>query len=252
MEQKLTEMHEQLVNGLGTVISRLDGLEQGQQGVVERVTQLEELKPSPGGDTSIPALDESLDPFANIDLNDQVDKKSSSRKSRSRRSFLAQEHEEYVSQEQEDEPSDDDTDDIMTEVRIAAGRYVGLIKSNVEKHSGKEEDHEQWLGTLQSEFRLNGFKHIISDQEKVWQNCKQKKPKQANLQNRVMISVLNGTIKSGTVYSKFQSARTDRPLDGRGMYIATKEAHHSASYRNTRRKLKRKLKDLQYDQQEDY
>ena len=100
MEEKLTEMHEQLVNGLGTVISRLDGLEQGQQGVVERVTQLEEFKPSPSGCTSIPALDQSLDPFANIDLNDQVDKKSSSRKSRSRRSFLAQEHEEYVSQEQ--------------------------------------------------------------------------------------------------------------------------------------------------------
>jgi hypothetical protein len=36
------------------------------------------------------------------------------------------------------------------------------------------------------------------------------------------------------------------------MYIATKEAHHSASYRKTRRKLKRKRKDLQYDQQEDY
>ena len=49
MEEKLTEMHEQLVNGLGTVISRLDGLEQGQQGVVERVTQLEEFKPSPSG-----------------------------------------------------------------------------------------------------------------------------------------------------------------------------------------------------------
>ena len=101
MEEKLTEMHEQLVNGLGTVISRLGGLEQGQQGrVVERVTQLEEFKPTPSGGTSIPALDQSLDPFANIDLNDQVDKKSSSRKSRSRRSFLAQEHEEYVSQEQ--------------------------------------------------------------------------------------------------------------------------------------------------------
>ena len=102
MEDKLTEMHEQLANGLGTVISRPDGLEQGQQGVVGRVTQLEELSLHlvAGGGTSIPALDQSLDPFANIDLNDQVDKKSSSRKSRSRRSFLAQEHEEYVSQEQ--------------------------------------------------------------------------------------------------------------------------------------------------------
>lgn len=140
-------MHEQLVNGLGTVISRLERMEQDQQGVVERVTQLEELESSPSGDNSNPALDHSLDPFANIDLNDQVDKKSSSRKSRSRRSFLAQEHEEYVSQEQED-------------------------------------DHEQWLGTLKSEFRLNGFKHIFSDQESVWQNCKQKKPKKADSSSR--------------------------------------------------------------------
>ena len=42
MEEKLTEMHEQLVNGLGTVISRLERMEQDQQGVVERITQLEE------------------------------------------------------------------------------------------------------------------------------------------------------------------------------------------------------------------
>ena len=60
MEEKLTEMHEQLVNGLGTVISRLERMEQDQQGVVERVTQLEKLKFSPGGDNSNPALDHSL------------------------------------------------------------------------------------------------------------------------------------------------------------------------------------------------
>jgi hypothetical protein len=31
--------------------------------------------------------------------------------------------------------------------------------------------------------------------------------------------------KKGTVWAKFRTARTSRPTDGRGMFIATKEAH---------------------------
>ena len=70
-------------------------------------------------------------------------------------------------------------------------RNAASIRATVGQHSGKEEDHENWMDTLKSEFVLNWFGQIVADEESVWQAFKASDPKKAEIQSRVMISVLN-------------------------------------------------------------
>ena len=78
----------------------------------------------------------------------------------------------------------------------------------------------------------------MSDDENVWQQYRRAKPEKAELQDRVMVSVLNWARrrKAGAVWAKFRTARTSTPTDGRGVFIAIKEAHSQTGYRQSRRR----------------
>lgn len=245
----MEEQLKQLIEGMGQIQDRLGGLEQTQELLAGKVNEIETVKIT-GASTQV----FSGQPAQGLkDYEKDLGLQPTPTKGRGSKSYLSQQHEAFIKQEPEDGQMDSDGEDNITEmIRAASAKYTAVIKSNVEKHSGKEEDHGKWLATLRSEFQLNGFSAIIDDKESVWINYRKSKPNKAKLQERVMISILNGTVKIGQVYTKFQSARTLRPLDGRGMYIAVKETFHSVGYRASRRKINRKLAKLQFDEEEGY
>lgn len=253
MEELIQKLSEQMAAMNGALEKGFAESKEVQEGLAERLREVERTNRSqsetverPKGAIASPA--KSSTPSTMTTTSNTTTHRGRT----SRKSFLAEQHELFSIAEQEQDLGEQNDEEVDETTQIRVARYVSNIARNIGGHTGQEDDHASWVDTLVSEFTVNWLSQIVSDDENVWQQYRRAKPEKAELQDRVMVSVLNGAIKKGTVWAKFRTARTSRPTDGRGIFIAIKEAHSQTGYRQSRRKLKSNLRKLQYDPDEDY
>jgi hypothetical protein len=250
VEEKLQEITLKMSQGFETVLGRQSQAESNYEALSTRLSELEtNVKASASNgvpDFSGEGFGATPEELQNLILGRSNAKRA---KKTSGKSYQTVEHEHLNEGKSFDMPSPD--------ARTGHGNssiagIVTAIRSAVKIHDGKQEKHHQFMTTLKSEFIMYGFGHIVSDEESVRQTFREEKPDEASQQNRVMISVLNGAIKVGIVYSKFADVQQSNMTDGRGMFLAVSESYTTANYRSTRRGLKRKMSAVRFDPEEDY
>lgn len=171
---------------MGDITARIGRMEEAHgllAGKVEELLISGETKETTGAKAFSPV------PIAQRSRENSKADYASPRKFRGRKSYLAEQHEQWIKTEEQVDEDSDGEDNVTHTLRDSSARYtavikgnvkeqwivvtvdercIAVIKSNVKDHSGKEEDHERWLATLQSEFNLNDFSAIITDDENVW------------------------------------------------------------------------------------
>ena len=256
MEELTQKLSEQMETMNGALEKGFAESKEVQEGLAERLREVERTSRSQSETVERPNKGSNASPAKSSTPSTMTTTSNTTthRGRSSRKSFLVEQHEIFsiAQQEQEQDLGEQNDEEVDETTQIRVTRYVSNIARNIGGHTGQEDDHASWVDTLVSEFTINWLSQIVSDDENVWQQYRRAKPEKAELQDRVMVSVLNGAIKKGTVWAKFRTARTSRPTDGRGMFIAIKEAHSQTGYRQSRRKLKSNLRKLQYNPDEDY
>jgi hypothetical protein len=143
--------------------------------------------------------------------------------------------------------SDDDEDEEDSRIR---GKLKAVLVT-VLPHKGGQVDHSVFIGKLKTAFKLYGMKQIVGDEEN-WIRFRTKNKDKAKLQEKVLIATLESVLMKGTVYNKYLLAKRQNERDGRGMFLAVRDAHHLSTSKLTVKGMKRELKELSWNDQEDY
>ena len=250
VEEQLREMSALFTASLGDMTTRLDEMQKSSLEMAEKQNHLESKLEGWGtgaiGGNVQQGIAEDIGELQRS--ADEIAKKRTGKRT-SGKSYLTAEHDSYA---HDVVSGDQSIDSVQKTNAVDFVRYIQYLCNALGKHSGEEKDHQQWMSSLISSFRVCGFPEIVSKQETVWQQLRQADIARAMNQDRVMVAVLLATVKTGSVYACFNTARSVSDLDGRGMFIAVSECHQTGDYRTMRRKLRRKMINLQWNTDELY
>ena len=90
--------------------------------------------------------------------------------------------------------------------------------------------------------KLNGCSAIIDESEAAWMQFYKTNKQQAREMSKVMIGIFERTLSKGKVYDKYSDLGNIN--DGRGAYLAVRDAYHSSSSKVTAGLCKDKIKSM--------
>jgi hypothetical protein len=116
------------------------------------------------------------------------------------------------------------------------------------EHKGEAESHDDYLDDLHTAFEVNDLEEIISAEEKDWidYSIQEENKENVAVMSKVMIALLQASIKKGTVFTAYKDYKKDNKKDARGMYLAVRDAYQKTNSKLTRKDLKKQLSDMQW------
>ena len=119
------------------------------------------------------------------------------------------------------------------------------VTLTVTSHLGDEnaQNHEDYMDDLETAFSVNDIDEIITMNEKDWYDysAKQENAVKVAVMQKVMIAILQSTLKKGMASTAYKDFKRERKKDARGMYLAVRDAYHKTNSTLTRKDLKGQL-----------
>ena len=117
--------------------------------------------------------------------------------------------------------------------------------SEVDKtfQSKNAQNHEDHMDELETAFSVNDIDEIITMNEKDWYDysAKEENAVKVAVMQKVMIAILQSTLKKGIESTAYKDFKRERKKDARGMYLAVRDAYHKTNSTLTRKDLKGQL-----------
>ena len=142
----------------------------------------------------------------------------------------------------------------------AATRISASIKTiihivGVAKSSSKKNEQTEYVETIQMAFETTLMGEIVSRDDHIWEvyadNIDNRET--AFVQERVMLTVLQNTLKPGTpATTKNRLAKRKDVLNVRAMYVAVRDANRLSTSKLTTRMLRRKIRECSFGKGANY
>ena len=142
----------------------------------------------------------------------------------------------------------------------AAAKISASIKAIMQivgtaKSSSKKNEQAEYVETIQMAFETTLMGEIVSRSDQIWEvySDNVKNRESAFVQERVMLTVLQNTLKPGTpAKTKYRLAKRKDVLDVRAMYVAVRDANQLSTSKLTTRMLRRKIRKCSFDKGANY
>ena len=142
----------------------------------------------------------------------------------------------------------------------AAAKISASIKAIMQivgtaKSSSKKNEQAEYVETIQMAFETTLMGEIVSRNDQIWEvySDNAKNRESAFVQERVMLTVLQNTLKPGTpAKTKYRLAKRKDVLDVRAMYVAVRDANQLSTSKLTTRMLRRKIRECSFDKGANY
>ena len=123
------------------------------------------------------------------------------------------------------------------------------------RSSTKKAEQADYVESLKVAFETTMNGQIVSRNPRVWEVFadEEKNGDEVFVQERVMISVLQATLKAGTpAKTKYNLAKRKDERDGRAMYVAVRDANQLSTSKLSKRQVKRKIKGATFEKNDNY
>ena len=155
--------------------------------------------------------------------------------------------------EEEDEEIISRGEHVVTKIGAHVKTVLTIMGSK--KSSTKKAEQAYYVESLKVAFETTMNGQIVSRNPRVWEVFadEEKNGDEVFVQERVMISVLQATLKAGTpAKTKYNLAKRKDERDGRAMYVAVRDANQLSTSKLSKRQVKRKIKGATFEKNDNY
>ena len=119
---------------------------------------------------------------------------------------------------------------------------------------GTKKTHKTLISTVRTALKFHGMAQIVSAEEHVWDDFSGDVDNQSKTKLMMMVleAVLEAVLDKGPAYTKYRLQKRKDPHDVRKMWLAVCDANKLSTTKLTKRKLKRELKKIQWQDGKDY